>query len=895
MNIPTSTYRLQFNKDFTFHDFLGIIDYLHLLGISTIYASPILKSVPGSAHGYDVTDPHSLDPEIGTKEELRAIALKLKDKGMTWLQDIVPNHMAFDPANARLMDVLERGTGSTFYHYFDIHWNHPELNNKLMVPFLGDDLKNCVENRQLKLTMTKNGFEISYFESAYPVSIMAYDDLFSIFKSVSAKRLRHEWREFVNGRAAESHFTTWRKLKAKWINAIFSQERNTIQEIVDRVNNDTERMLALLGNQHYVFTHWKETEKKINYRRFFTINQLICLKMEDENVFNEYHSFLHSLYKENLIQGFRVDHIDGLKEPAQYIRNLRRLFGDSCYIIAEKILDAKEVVPPDWLLQGTSGYEFLANVNQLFTDRKGAKQLLDFYRTLVPALPPYNKLVERNKKMMLENYMEGEWDNLIDYFFELGLQGDFTRQALKQALALLMISLPIYRIYPKQIPLDGNDLAVLIDVFNTAKQAQPSYEKELNHFYTLFICPDNETDKPNILAFLKRLMQFTGPLTAKGVEDTTFYIYNPLISRDEVGDSPSTLGMTINEFHRRMGARQKTAPYSLNATATHDTKRGEDVRIRLNVLSEIPDRWAENVTKWLATTGQIFKNEKERPDINDEYFIYQAIIGGFPSDHRITDNWIQRVKDYLIKVVREAKVKSNWESPNEKYENICTDFVEHILRESNSFLPLILPFVQDITDNANINALGQLLIKLTAPGIPDVYQGCELWDLSYVDPDNRRPVDFQIRKKYLSEIIDGEKKNNEQLFSFLSSNREQALEKLFVTWKVLNFRKNNEHIFKVGEYLPLQVLKGDPAICAFARRLQENWAIVIVPLARAKRDLHKGRSTWTDESIALGPDLPSSWTNVFTSQNFDSNGELLLQELLSEFPIALLTNKKGAA
>ena len=530
MNVPTSTYRLQFNKDFTFQDLLGIIDYLHALGISTIYASPILKSALGSLHGYDVIDPHSIDPEIGTKEELQAIALKLKEKGMTWLQDIVPNHMAFNSSNGRLMDVLERGPSSTFYHYFDIQWDHPhvEFTNKLMVPFLGDDLKTCVKNGQLKLTFTKNGFEISYGGAKYPVSLVAYDTLFSIFRSASAKKLRQEWKEFVNGRAADSHFTTWRKLKTKWINAISTQERNTILQIIDRFNDDKEKILALLASQHYVFTYWKNTEKQINYRRFFTINQLICLRMEDENVFNEYHSFLHSLYKENLIQGFRIDHIDGLKDPSQYIRNLRRLFGDSCYIIAEKILDAREATPPDWLLQGTSGYEFLAAVNQLFTNKIGARQLLEFYRTLVPALPPYKQLVEKNKSMMLQNYMQGEWDNLVEYLIELGLQGNFTRPKLKQALGLIMVSLPIYRIYPKQIPLDGNDLVILTEVFNKTKQVEPSFEAELNHFYSLFVCPDKEIDKSSILDFLKRLMQFTGPLTAKGVEDTTFYIYNPL-------------------------------------------------------------------------------------------------------------------------------------------------------------------------------------------------------------------------------------------------------------------------------------------------------------------------------------------------------------------------------
>jgi (1->4)-alpha-D-glucan 1-alpha-D-glucosylmutase len=893
MNIPTSTYRLQFNKDFTFQDLLGIIDYLHALGISTIYASPILKSAVGSLHGYDVTDPHTIDPEIGTKEELTTIALKLKEKGMTWIQDIVPNHMAFDSSNFRLMDVLERGPASTFYTYFDIQWNHPDigLKNKLMVPFLGDTLENCVKDGQLKLLFTKNGFKISYGGAKYPVSLTAYDSLFSLLRSAGAKKLREEWRQFVNGRAADSHFTTWQKLKTKWISGISIQDRNTILQIIERIHNDEKKMLALLAGQHYIFTHWKRTEKQINYRRFFTINQLICLRMEDENVFDEYHSFLHSLYKENLVQGFRIDHVDGLKDPSQYIRNLRRLFGDTCYIIVEKILDAKEAMPPDWLLQGTSGYEFLAAVNQLFTDKRGARQLLDFYRTLVPALLPYKQLVDKNKTMMLRNYMGGEWDNLTDHLVNLGLQGDFARENLKEALGLIMVSLPIYRIYPKQIPLDGTDLMIMNEVFDKINNLETPFKKELSYFYSLFVCPDNEIDKANVLDFLRRLMQFTGPLTAKGVEDTTFYIYNPLISHDEVGDSPSTLGMSVNEFHRRMAARQKSAPYSLNATATHDTKRGEDVRIRLNVLSEIPGRWEEVVRSWFSSNAEIVAVDR-RPEVNDEYFIYQSLIGGFPEDFNVTDNWTSRLKEYFVKAVREAKVKSNWEAPDEVYENICTEFIDSIFSESNNFRSSILPFIEDVADIASVNTLGQLLLKLTAPGIPDIYQGCELWDLSFVDPDNRRPVDFQARKKYLAEIIRREKDDWEVIRSFLVTHRDRALEKLFLIWKALNFRKNSEYLFKVGEYLPLQVSKGDAVVCAFARNLRDHWAIVIVPLGRGKKN-RRAEPEWTYESISLGSNFPSSWVNIFTGAEVEASGDLSLNKALDSFPVALLTNKKS--
>ncbi|HZB14615.1 MAG TPA: hypothetical protein VE467_16365, partial [Chryseolinea sp.] len=545
----------------------------------------------------------------------------------------------------------------------------------------------------------------------------------------------------------------------------------------------------------------------------------------------------------------------------------------------------------DWLLQGTSGYEFLAAVNQLFTNKNGARELLNFYRTLVPTLPPYKQLVEKNKTMMLQNYMEGEWDNLIEYLFELNLQGNFAQQKLKQALGLIMVSLPVYRIYPKQIPLDGDDLVILTELINKNKEAHPSFEKELNHFYTLFVCPDKEIDKSSILDFLKRLMQFTGPLTAKGVEDTTFYIYNPLISHDEVGDSPLTLGMTVNEFHKRMTVRQKSAPYSLNATATHDTKRGEDVRLRLNVLSDIPDRWREIVKLWLASNGQNGGNG-QRPEINDEYFIYQSIIGGFPEDLKITDAWINRLKEYLVKVVREAKVNSNWESPNEVYEKVCTDFIETILKESDILQSDILPFAQSVIDIASDNTLGQLLIKITAPGIPDIYQGCELWDLSWVDPDNRRPVDFEIRKKYLEEIIRQEKGNSEGLLPFLLEHRDLGFEKLFVSWRALNFRKTFEHVFKVGEYLPLQLSKGEATVCAFARRLQDHVIIVVIPIEQGK-NLRDAKSEWSHESITLGPDFPSSWTNIFTGKEIDATNELTLTDALGSFPVALLTNKKA--
>jgi (1->4)-alpha-D-glucan 1-alpha-D-glucosylmutase len=607
--------------------------------------------------------------------------------------------------------------------------------------------------------------------------------------------------------------------------------------------------------------------------------------MQDEAVFNEYHSFLHTLYKENIIQGFRIDHIDGLNDPAAYIQRLRSLFGDTCYIIAEKILELKETMPESWPLQGTSGYEFLAYVNQLFTDRKGAKQLVEFYKTLVPQLPAYKQLVVDNKKMMLENFMAGEWENLTNFFMELELGSYFEKEGLRQALGALLVSLPVYRIYPDDLPLTGQELVIMAEAIHKAKHLSPSSVSELDYINELLVSPPRDL-KDDTIKFLKRMMQFTGPLTAKGVEDTTFYIYNPLISHDEVGDSPSTMGITIREFHGRMVARQQTTPISLNATATHDTKRGEDVRIRLNILSEIPDEWMRVVQEWFSANKECHAlvNEQPAPSVNDEYFIYQSILGGFPENFQPTEHWVSRLKEYLIKALREAKVNSSWESPNEAYENACTRFIDRIVSDEKQFLPGLLRFLKTILTYANTNALGQTLIKNTAPGIPDTYQGCELWDLSYVDPDNRRPVDYDIRKKYLNQIREKENETSAVFFSYLSDHRDLGVEKLFVTWRALNFRRRYSDIFIRGEYVPLTVSGSHPVACAYARVLDDQWVLVIIPLALATK--HQ----WTDESVMLPQGMPGVLTNIFTRKKINVGEYLSLRETLLEFPLGFLTS-----
>lgn len=885
MYIPSSTYRVQLHKDFTLADLENIIDYLHALGITTIYAAPVVRAAPGSMHGYDVIDPHVINPEIGTPEQLRRISSRLKEKNMSWLQDIVPNHMAFHPLNWRLMDVMERGNASPYYHYFDIDWHHPaaHLNSKLQVPFLGKELEACIADQEIKVSFSEGGFTVDYFQTSYPLSLSAYSVLFSAHPEKVTG-----WKEFLKKAEALHDREAWQTHKMVFMKTIAGNEAEhfAVLELLETFNDDRQKLQQLLENQYYALTFWKHTEKQIGYRRFFTVNELICLRMEDDTVFDEYHKVLAKLYEERVVQGFRIDHIDGLKDPAGYIRNLRKRLGDDCYLIAEKILEAKESMPAQWPLEGTSGYEFLSHVSQLITNRKGARQLAAFYRELMPSLPAYQELVLANKRLILERYMAGEWDNLVRHLMSAGLSGNFQPERIRAALGLLMISLPVYRIYPEHVPLKGNDVVVMSEAFHKALGHGAAYRAELEYLQRLVTQPLDDAMRERVLDFLKRLMQFTGPLTAKGVEDTTFYVYNALISHDEVGDAPSTLGISVTNFHTRMAERQRVTPLSLNATATHDTKRGEDARLRLNVLCEFPDQWQQRVLQWFEMNRPFHQRTSKgslAPSKNDEYYIYQAIVGGFPEELEVTPEWVARLQAYQVKVVREAKVYSDWGEPDAEYEAACSSFIRNILTPGSAFLTSLLPFMEKVSRAANRLALVQALIRITAPGIPDTYQGCELWDLSFVDPDNRRPVDYSRRKQYLDELIRKEREGKDALFGFLKDHCLHGVEKLFVTWKALNFRKHHADLFERGAYIPVQTTAKETAIVSYARHHEERWVIVTAPLG-------VGGAPYTDDALILPEHAPVQWHNVFTGETFHAERRILLSECFRSFPVALLSS-----
>ena len=869
MPVPSCTYRVQFHDHFTFRDLESIIGYLHELGISTVYASPVTKAVKGSQHGYDVTDPLILNPEIGTLPDWQRLAVLLKEYGMDWLQDIVPNHMAYDSSNPWLYDVLERGKRSGYYSFFDINERPVEgLGDRLMAPFLGKTLTECVQQKELTLQFTQRGLVIRYYDKDYPVADHLYTWIATVADGCPPK-LVSALEELAQ--AGGQRIEGWTAAKEKWLRLVETDAELTsfLIKRIAFINERPNLVETLVESQHYILTHAHLAATHINYRRFFTINSLICLRMEDQAVFTAWHEQLHRWYTAGLIQGLRIDHIDGLADPKKYIDRLRNLFGQDCYMVAEKILARDESMPGDWPLEGMTGYEFLAAAGQVLTDTDGSRQLLEFYLRSVITLPAYEELIFEKKYSFLRQYMAGELDNLLDL-----LTGPLLLTSrLKEALAVLMASFPVYRAYPGEGPLSAADRKVVGTAFAAAKLRLPDAHAEL-----LFLEERLEEDP----AFFSRLMQFTGPLAAKGIEDTTFYVYNPYIAHNEVGDTPAIAGITAEEFHRKMQDRLATLPYSLNATTTHDTKRGEDGRIRLNLLSRKPQEWISGVTHWRQTNSCLVTevNGRPAPSPNDEYLIYQALLGGLPEDGIVTDNFRERFAVYLTKALREAKSETNYDHPDEEYEQQCQSFVTAILQPDASFLESFIPFAFTIIRGSFGYSLAQLLIKLTAPGIPDIYQGTELWETSFVDPDNRRPVDFAVRAGLLQRLKAASAEGAAAVLDFVLAHPENGAIKLFTLYRTLGWRKAHQGVFTAGDYIPVAATGG---FLSYIRRHEKDWALILVPLIG---DSHPSGSV----SVTLPRDAPSVWTNIFTGDTTRVSGQALeWKDGLGRFPVVMLT------
>lgn len=905
MNIPVSTYRLQFHKDFSFQDFEHLIPYFRKLGIGTIYASPILASAAGSTHGYDGVDPGRIDPEIGTLGQLRNLISNLRESQIGWLQDIVPNHMAFNPENPWLMDVLEKGKQSVFAPYFDAAWNSGLFQGKLMVPFLSKDLDEFITCRELKLCYDESRFALDVGGQMYPLNLRSYVLLLQNVeeRSQAITQLIGQLEEMNHIEDASAFSQRW----SEWILQLRSLYSNVeIKASIDaallKINEDQAMLRALADQQNYVLCHWQRTEEQINFRRFFTVNGLICLNMQDEVVFEKYHTLISQLTGEGLFQGLRIDHIDGLFDPTAYLSRLREQTGSDTYIIAEKILGEGEELPASWSIQGTTGYDFLAVVNNLFTNQSAQEVFTAFYASITADDRPVGEQLLSKKDEILYGHMAGELENLYQLFVSLELVDQETLDRIgagliRQVIGEFLIHCPVYRYYGSAMPLSELESQAVKNIFVDINRHHLDLSPAVEVLEQCFIhrpALGDEHHNSRAAEFYQRCMQFTGPLMAKGGEDTLMYTYNRFIAHNEVGDFPDRFGITVSDFHQYMKKRRKEWPLALNATSTHDTKRGEDVRARLNALTDLAGEWIGEVEKWRALNNGLHKSA-QAPDANDEYLIYQTIAGAYPMPGEDSGDFAARLGEYLQKALREAKVNSSWSSPNEAYEKGVRDFANQILKDDSAFFSSFQKVLGRISDFGMINSLSQVALKFTCPGIPDVYQGCELWDLSLVDPDNRRKVDFGKREEWLDQL---ESYAPDKLLEKLWKDRSNGQVKLWLTQLMFQLRRQNPMLFTQGEYIPLKV-KGacKDHLLAFARHYKRDVSLTIIPLHTAVMSRAQRKDffelDWQDTHVVLPANLLPEWSNLLAGDQQVFRSKISPADIFRGMPLAILKGKRA--
>lgn len=932
LRIPLATYRLQFNPGFGFSEAKAIAPYLHELGITDLYASPIFQARQGSLHGYDVVDPNRLNPDLGTAEDFDSLIEELHRLEMGWLQDVVPNHMVFDGQNRMLMDVLEKGQGSPFFAYFDIDWDHPygSLRGKVLAPFLGEFYGKCLESGEIRLGYDETGLGVHYYQLRLPLHIESYGQVLDHDLRALRRRLGSRHADFIKLLGAlyvlknlpPIEEVRERTDQILFVKSMLWELYNTdpeIHEFIDanvaRFNGEPGRpesfnlLDQLLSEQLFRLSFWKVATEEINYRRFFNINELISLRMEDEKAFDELHRLIFGLVEEGKFTGLRVDHVDGLYDPAGYFRRIRDKAGD-LYLCVEKILALDETLPASWPVQGTTGYDFANYVNGIFCDKKSEARFASLYARFAEMRTPYPDLLSDKKRLMIGKHMAGDVDGLALLMKKISSRdrfgSDITLYGLKRALVEVLTFFPVYRSYGNREGLGEEDRARIKEALAKSREVNPGLLYELG-FIERFLLLEfgehiSEEEKQQRVHFLMRFQQLTGPLMAKGFEDTTLYIYNRLLSLNEVGGDPSRFGIAVEEFHEFNQRRLRSWPHSMSATATHDTKRGEDMRARINVLSEIPEEWEKNIHKWsrINQPKKSIVRGRQVPDRNDEYFLYQTLIGAYPLGDGSPSDLLQRLKNYLIKAVREAKVHTAWVQPDFSYEEAYLAFLQSILEptESNPFLADFVPFAKKVAYYGMLNSLSQTLLKILSPGVPDFYQGTELWDLSFVDPDNRRPVDYKRRIEALRGLKRREKEQPASLIQELLGHWVDGRVKLYLTFKALHFRQTQRALFQEGEYLPLYPAGGmKEHLCAFARRRGNSWAVVAAPRLLAKRvppgELPLGEKVWGTSALRLPRGAPQRWLNILTNKELEgpltpAKPDLSLAGLFQSFPLALL-------
>jgi (1->4)-alpha-D-glucan 1-alpha-D-glucosylmutase len=902
MDIPRATCRIQFNSSFRFRDASAMVAYLADLGISHVYASPIFKTREGSPHGYDIVDPNEINPELGTQSDFEALVAALKSRGIGWIQDFVPNHMAWDGENPYLADVLEKGRRSRFAGVFDIDWEAG--GGRIFAPFLGWPYVECLERGEMKILLGPSGLFVAYGSLRFPVNAKSYATILGPLTERQGLSLSLQTLIKRSGDFLTDDELARLKQELREFYMAGGLGRQFINARLDEVNGSPGHpgsfaaLDAVLSSQVYRLAHWRLSAEEINYRRFFDISELIGVRVEDGEVFRLTHDLIFRLAERGLIDGLRIDHIDGLFDPTAYLRQMRqRLPG--LYLVVEKILGDGEDLPAAWPVQGTTGYDFLNAVNGLFVREKNAGPMERLYRRFTGIEGSAGRLLRDKKRLVLSILFRGELGRLCRLTERIAagtIRGrELMGSRLRQALAEVLIAFPVYRTYVDGGVVRDADPRYIGQALAEARSTRPGLDAEIDLIAALFDAGGGIGAGP-ARAWRGLFQQLSSPLTAKGFEDTFLYVYNRLLSLNEVGGFPRRFGIPAQDFHRFCAERRERWPDGLNATATHDTKRGEDARARLNVLSEIPGPWTGQIRHW----GRLNRRKKSpvrgkpAPDRNDEYLFYQALIGAFPFEGN-TQEFRERMSDYAVKALREARRHTSWLEPDGDYEGACLRFLEAILApgEDNRFFANFPRFHRRIARFGMLNSLAQLLIKMTAPGAPDFYQGTELWDFSFVDPDNRRPVDFIHRCGMLAAIRAGFENDRESFIGDLLSSMEDGRVKMFLIWRVLSERRRLAGLFGAGEYHPLWPRgRRRESVAAFARRNGRHWAVTVVPrllLSWVKEgQFPLGQEAWGDTSLTPVDGMPSMWRDAITGEERVFENKYPVGRILQRFPVALL-------
>ncbi|MCI0702736.1 MAG: malto-oligosyltrehalose synthase [Planctomycetia bacterium] len=962
--LPESTYRLQFHAGFTFHDAAGIVPYLRDLGVTHVYASPYLKARPGSTHGYDIVYHRVLNPEIGSSEDHDTFVNTLREHGLGLILDIVPNHMGVATNdNPWWNNVLENGPSSRFADYFDIAWKataRPELQDKVLLPVLGDPYGDVLESGQLRLAFEHGAFVVWCYDRIFPVAPRSYSLILAHRADELEKRLGADSPDLaeyqsiltaighlpdrtetdpakVAERQREKEVIKRRLRELAGRNEVIRAFVEENVRIFNGTPNDSrsfDRLDELLSRQCYRLSFWRVALEEINYRRFFDVNDLAALSVEREEVFTAVHETIFRLIAEGKVDGLRVDHPDGLYDPRQYFHRLQRQYLLSrglgqeeiesvlaaapersptrwpLYVVAEKILGVGEQLPRDWAVAGTTGYEFLSAVNGLFVASASERAFTQLYRDLIEDYVPFPEVVYRSKRLVLLASLAGELNMLTHQLDRLAQKRrrsrDFTLNGLRAALREVIACFPVYRSYISDKGVPAADREHIEIAVRRAASRNPLMSSALFRFVRDMILLEyppgaTEEEKAEQLRFVGKFQQVTSPVMAKGLEDTSFYVYNRLVSLNEVGGHPGQFGTRPEELHKFNADRQTNWPRALSPLSTHDTKRSEDVRARINVLSEMPEEWGSAVRRWMELNAA-HRTEMigSAPDANEEYLLYQTLLGAWPpgSDDPGTE-FADRIANYMTKALHEAKVHSSWMNPNAAYDAAVQEFVRRILdpQKSRAFLDDFRQFQKHAARYGIINSLAQTLLKITAPGVADTYQGTELPDFSLVDPDNRRPVDYARREAMLADLR-AKSHSSGDLPAFarqLTEAAEDGRAKLYLTWRALSARREHPGLFAEGEYLPL-VASGAKAdhLFAFARRLNGVTAVVAVPrlVVRLNPDpnrLSLGAEVWADTRLALSELELVTWRDAFTGRRLNAtDGRIAVADLFAHFPVALL-------